>query len=312
MRCFIPRYRQLILCGDIPKEARYIKGVKLVETKEFKSLRDALKESLAEEEMGTPSVQIVYFNAEEGVFKNILRYLDRGWVATTASEKPALEKESFNIYEEIRFKEGIIYLLDPMLEDISIEERIIEDTRNRSSGVRFFMIQMKESQVHLAFQAIQDELEAGEKVTQSYLSETLGIREKTLKKIIEMGRRERRLDISNYIEETPPQVIKFLKDISSGKEISLAAVFDKKNLIGYARYRDIVFPTLNFLRLSDRVETFSDTKLNIGKRWSLRLNAKNKDIFIYKHNYLYGFILEKGINFIDITSRIEKLIESTK
>jgi len=310
IKYLIPKYRQLIICGDIPKKARYLNGTKLIETKDFDSLRDAFQQSLAEEEIGTPPVQIIFFNAGEGVLKNIFKYLDRGWIATTTCQKPTLEKESFNIYEEIRLKEEIIYLLDPMPEDISIEKRIIEDTRNSSDGGKEFMIQMKQSQVHLAFQAIKDELESGKCITQSYLSEIYNLRDKTLSKIIEIGRRERRLDISNYIEETSPQIVNFLRKISSINEISLAVVFDNENLIGYAKYRDIVFPAVNFLQLSKRVDSSSDNKLNNSKRQYIELNSEHKDIFIYKNNYLYGFVLEKGIEPSFFRFKLEKLIES--
>lgn len=309
IRCFIPQYRQLILCGDIPKEANYIKGAKIVKTKEIEPLRNALRESLAEEEIGAPPVQIIYFNACDGVFQYILKQLDRGWIATTVCKKSIIEKESLNIYEEFKQKEEVIYFLDPVVEDISIEKRIIEDTRGSGKGTRLFMIQMKQSQVNLAFQAIQDEVESGKRITQAYLLETLDVRQKTLEKIIEIGKRERRLDLSDYLEGTPHPIVKFLKQISSIREISLAAVFDKKNLLGHAKYREIVFPTLNFLRLSDKVEAFSKRKFDIGKHWSLRLSAKNKNIFICKNNYLYGFILEKGIDPITFKSTLEKHIE---
>lgn len=306
-RCFIPRYRQSIFCGDIPKEVRYTKGSKLLETKELESLRGALLGSLAEEEMGTPPVQIVYFNAEEKIFENILRYLDRGWIATTTREKSILKERKFDIYLEIELEEGIIYLLDPAVEETSIEEEIIENTSNTNNGIRPFMVQMKASQVHYAFQAILDELGAGKKMTQAFLSESLDIRQKTIEKIVEIGKRERRLDISSYIEESPPHIIKFLKDISSINEISLAAVFDKRKLIGYAKYRDIVFPTTFFLQLIDGIEPSSGSEFKIGKRWHFELNAKFKDIFIFNHDYLYCFILEKGMPLEAFKSKLKKL-----
>jgi hypothetical protein len=310
--CFIPQYRQLIFCGDIPKELRYTKGAKLLETKDLESLRDAFQGSLAEEEMGTPPVQIVYFNAEERVFNNILRYLDRGWIATTSRDKSILEKQEFNIYLQIELEEGVIYLLDPAVADTSIEEEILENTNNNSSGIRTFMAQMKENQVHYAFQAILDELGTGEKITQAFLSESLDVRQKTIEKIIEIGKRERRFDISNYIEESPPPVVKFLKDLSSIREISLAAVFDRRDLIGYAKYRDVVFPTGNFLRLNDAIEHPSGSKFNIRKPWHFELNAKFRDIIIFNNDYLYCFILEKGMNFEEFQSRLKKLLRSLK
>jgi len=311
-RCFIPQYRQLIFCGDIPKELRYTKGAKLLETKDFDSLRGAFQGSLAEEEMGTPPVQIVYFNAEERIFKNILRYLDRGWIATTAGDKSILEKQKFNIYQQIELEEGIIYLLDPVVGDTSIEKEIIENTNNNSSGIRTFMAQMKANQIHYAFQAILDELGTGKKVTQAFLSESLDVRQKTIEKIVEIGKRERRFDISNYIEESPPHIIKFLKDLSFIKEISLAAVFDRRNLIGYAKYRDIIFPTRNFLRLNDGIEHSSGSKFNIGKPLYFELNAKFRDIIIFNSDYLYCFILEKGMNFEEFQSKLKKLRRSFK
>lgn len=311
MKCFIPRYRQWILCGDIPKKARFVKNVELIETKDFTALREAFLQSLAEEEAGTPPIQIVYFNAREDVFNNTLRHLDRGWIATASGEKSNLEWKSIKIYEETKFKEGIIYFLDPMLDETSIEEEIIKNTTNNSPGVRSYMVQMKENEVHFAFQAIQDELKTGEKTTQAYLTETLNIRQKTLKKIIEIGKKERRFDISSYIEWSPPHIINFLKGISHVREISLAAIFDKRKLIGYARYGDIVFPSQNFLRLSDRIMTSSEDKSNLSRKWNLEISAGSKNIFISNNDYLYGFILEKGINIKEFKSVMERLIKES-
>ena len=306
---FIPQYRQLVLCGDIPKGARYLKGAKLLETDDISSLREAFQSSLAEEELGTPPVQIVYFNASEEVLQNVLKNLDRGWIATSSRERKDFVRKMFKPKKEISFNGKIIYLLDDLSVDYSIEKKLLEDTKNSSKGIKQFIIQMKQSEVHLAFQAIQDELKTRKNVTQSYLSETLGIREKTLRKIIETGIRERKLDISDYIVDTPPLIVEFLKEISQIKEVSLVAVFKDMNLIAYARYREIGFPTMSFLQLKKNVENLQDSKLEIGEYWHLRLNALNKDIFLYNHDYFYCFVLEKGLNFITFRAKIEKLVK---
>ncbi|MBN1273145.1 MAG: hypothetical protein JXB26_12820 [Candidatus Aminicenantes bacterium] len=307
-RDFIPQYRNLILCGDVPKESRYLKGVKLIDTDDLPSLREAFIESIAEEDLGAPPVQIIFFNATAEVFGEVLQHIDRGWVATYEGNPLSYLKKSFEIWEEFSFKKAKLYTLDPLLADTALEEKLIEDTKNNSKGVRLFKFQMKQSQVYLAFQAIGDELEVKEKITQSYLSETLELREKELRKIIEIGKRERRLDLSNYIEQTPTELVKFLKEISAEKELSMAAIFRERNLVGYARYRNLSFPSSIFTRIEEFIEKLNKKNLNIGKRWYFRLASERKDIFIFNEDYLYCFVLEKGINFIAFKTKIEKLI----
>jgi hypothetical protein len=96
------------------------------------------------------------------------------------------------------------------------------------------------------------------------------------------------------------------------KEITLAAVFDENNLIGYAKYRDIIFPTQNFLRLSRNIEMVSDTNYSIGNRWYLEVTTKNKNILIHKYNYLYGFVFEKEMDPTLFRLKIEKLLKNSQ
>lgn len=308
MRSYIPSYRQLIFSGDIPKEVQYLTGAKLIKTHDVDSISIALQEAMAEEEMGATPVQIIYFNAGETELNGVLKNLDRAWIATTTCTKDILDKASFDVHEEIRMEEEVICLLDPIPEDLGIEKRIIEDTRESSKGVREFITQMKASQIHLGFKAIQDELEVKDKLTTSYLLETLNLNAELLKKIVKIGGRESRLDVSPYVEKTPPRIEGFLNKISSTKEVLLAAIFDKETLVGYAKYGDVVFPSQNFIRLSDRVSAFSETKLKFSAPWYLDLKTKNKNVFLYKNKYLYGFILDKGIDTVIFRFKVEKAI----
>ncbi len=168
---------------------------------------------------------------------------------------------------------------------------------------------MKETEARLAFQAILAEMESGKTVTQSYLAETLKVREKTYHKILEIGFRERRLDVTPYIKETVPQVVKFLKAISLWNEASLAAIFIHKNLIGYAKYKDVDFSSLNFLSLSDRVEALSQTEANPGHPWLLELNTREMNILLLKHRLLYGFVLSGGADSALFRNKLEGLID---
>ncbi len=307
-----PQYRKWILCGNVPKELRYISGAKIIESNDLVSLRNACMESLNEEEMGASPIQMVYFNATEEVFDEVLNHIDRGWIATCSESIPNVVKKRYEFWDEIDLDNVKIYFLDSLTSDISIENRLIKDSENKSKGVKLFMIQMKQSQIHLAFQAIRNELESKSKVTQSYLAETLGVRKQELNKIIEIGERERRMDISGYIEKPSNDIIKFLKEISELREVSLAAVFKENNLVAYSRFRDIEFLTLNFLQIKDKIEKLSEVAIDLGQEWTLRLHSMNKDIFIYNLNYIYCFILEKGVNFITFRARIKKLAKNVK
>jgi len=310
IRIFIPIYRKLIFCGDVPKSIKYIKGANILNSNDLLSLRNALSDSIDEEEYGAPPVQILFFNVTETIFTKVLRDLDRGWIAFTSCDASILKRNSFHIYEKFPIKDGYVYLIDPVPKDISLERMIIENINNKSEGIKKFIIQMKENEIYLAFHAIQDELKTKNKITFSYLSEILNMREKTLKKIIEIGKRETRMDLSPYIEDSPKKIIKFLKSLSFIKEVSLAAIFNERDLIGYAKFRELEFSTVNFLRLKKCIEDFSKAGIDIGETWYFSLLTKNKDILIFKDNYTFCFIFEKGMNFILIISEIKNLMES--
>jgi hypothetical protein len=307
---YVPRYRQILLCGEVPKEAKYLKGTKVIEAGEYLSQQAAFQISLAEEELGVAPIQIIYFGARAVPYQDVLGPLDRGWmIVDQACSRASVEKAISAIQEEIRFPQGTVFLLDPLPQDLTIERNILSETRHCSPGVREYNIQMKETEARLAFQAILAEMESGKTVTQSYLAETLKVREKTYHKILEIGFRERRLDLTPYIKETAPQVIEFLKAISMWNEASLAAIFIHKNLIGYAKYKDIDFPSLNFLTLGDRVEALSQTEGDPGHPWILELTAREMTILLLKHRLLYGFLLSPGADAGLFRSKLEGLIE---
>ena len=307
---FVPGYRQIFLCGEVPKEFKYMKGAKLFETGEPLAQQAAFQISLAEEELGAAPIQVVYFGAPPAAYRDILGSLDRGWMIVTQTlSRASVEKSTSSVREEIRFPQGTVFLLDPLPEDLTIEKNILNETKHCSPGVREFIIQMKETEARLAFQAILAEMESGKTVTQSYLAETLKVREKTYHKILEIGFREKRLDVTPYIKETVPQVVKFLKAISLWNEASLAAIFIHKNLIGYAKYKDVDFSSLNFLSLGDRVEALSQTEANPGHPWLLELNTREMNILLLKHRLLYGFVLSGGADSALFRSKLEGLID---
>jgi hypothetical protein len=307
---YIPPYRQILLCGEVPKETKYLKGTKVIDSGEPLSQQAAFQISVAEEELGAAPIQIIYFGAAASTYRDVLAPVDRGWmIVDHASSRTSLEKSGSAVQEEIRFPQGTVFLLDPLPKDLTIERNILSETRHCSPGVREYNIQMKETEARLAFQAILAEMESGKTVTQSYLAETLKVREKTYHKILEIGFRERRLDLTPYIKETTPQVIEFLKAISMWNEASLAAIFVQKNLIGYAKYKDIDFPSLNFLTLSDRVEALSQTQGDPGHPWILELAAREMTILLLKHRLLYGFLLSPGADAGLFRGKLEGLIE---
>jgi hypothetical protein len=304
-RCYIPQYREMIFCGDIPKTARFIREARLVETDDTPTLNSVLLESLSEEELGTQPVTVVYFNADEKTYKNTLSTLDRGWISTTTVKPSAFEKKPLKIVKKIQIGKVAVLILDPIPTNIFLEKKIIEETIDCSEKVKEYVVQMNESQVHLAFNAILGELEAKNKLTQSYISDTLNIREKTLTKIIEIGKRERRMDILEYIEETPSEIIEFLKGLSIEKEILLAAVFENRDLVGYAKFGDIVFPSRKFLQIDEEIDTISNKDFDLVEGRLVEMRLGNRNIVLYKHQYLFGFVLNSGINPVLLKSKID-------
>ena len=310
LRPFFPQYRQMIFCGQIPKEARFLRGAKFNETRDLHALRTALSESLGEEEMGAPPVQIVYFRADREVFQQLLAPLDRGWIATTEAGPEALSAALLKPHKMIRTKAETVSLIDPLPADMSLEERIMEDTKNLSGAIKAFRIQSKQGQVHLAFQAIQMEMESEPHLTQAYLQETLRLRENTLKKVLEVGRLERRVDISPYIEETPPPVVEFLKKVALAGGLSQAVVFDGDKLIGYARYRDLELPSRVFFHAWKTIARLENEGLPLGPCRFIEFKTTGQvTVLFYRHQYLFGFIPEYETDLAILKINIEKELQ---
>ncbi len=306
LKPFIPQYRQLILCGQIPKEARFLRNAKFIETSDLNTLRRALAESFDEEELGAPPVQVVFFRADRPAFKDLLAHLDRGWMATTEAGLDVLTAAGLKPAEEIRTRTDTLALLDPLPKDMFLEDRIMEDTKSLSGAIKAFRIQSKQGQVHLAFQAIQAELEATPRLTQSYLQETLRLRETTLKKVLEIGRRERRMDISSYVEETPAPVVDFLKKAAAGGVLSQAVVFDGMNLIGFARFGDIELPSRYFLQAWQILSRLETEGLPLGHCRTAELKtASQVTILFYHHRYLFGLIPARDADLPGLKLNIE-------
>ena len=305
----IPRYRTVVLCGDIPKTARYIRGAKLIEHKEPAAQREAFELSYAEEELGAPPIQIVYFGADPTAVRDVLSAIPQGWIATTSLPPQAWESASARVQETLSFADGAFHFLDPVPKEIFIERRLIQDMRDNSEGVREFKVQLKQSEVHLAFQAMLVELESAGSLTQSYVSEMLNVRERTLAKILVIGNKERRIDLSAYIQRTDPVIVDFLKEMSSVKELYLAALFDGADLIGYAKYRDIHFPSQNFLRVIQSVGAYARGASRTGALRYIEINTRHLNILVCVQPIVFGFVLEAGPNPLMVRFKVEEALD---
>lgn len=305
----IPQYRTFVLCGDVPKTARYIKGAKIVEAKEPEAQRDAFELSYAEEELGSPPIQIVFFGADAAVLRDVLSAIPQGWIATTTRPPRDWETEAIRVQDALSFADGTFHFLDPLPNDIFIERRLIQDMRDNSEGVREFKVQLKQSEVHLAFQAMLTELESSGMLTQSYVSEMLNVRERTLAKIVAIGSKERRVDLASFIQRTDPVIVEFLKDMSSVKELYLAALFQGADLVGYAKYRDIHFPSQNFLRVLRAVAAFARSDTRTGPVQYVEINTRHLNILVCVHPIVFGFVLEAGPNPLMVRFKVEESLE---
>lgn len=307
VRPFIPQYRQLIFSGSIPREARFIRGAKCIDTRDMAALKTALFDSLQEEELGAPPVQIVFFRADAGIFRDLLSMLDRGWIATS-DENPVVWGETrLKRAGQITMDHGTISLLDPLPADIALEEQIVAETLRVSGPVKAFRVQSKQGQVHLAFKAISEEFESRSNVTQAYLQEALRLRERTLKKALEIGRRERRVDLSLYIEETPAIVVEFLKTAPAAGKLSQAVVFDGDKLIGFARYGDIELASADFLRgLDVTTRLAADLFALESCRLAEIRTTSHITILFAKRKYLFGFIPDREADISQLKQNLDK------
>ena len=309
LRIYIPRYRPLLLLGDVPRETRHLKGVKVLDGGDIPSRMAALEQAFSEEETGAPPIQVVGFGLDEEAFGMLRSRLDRGWIAFFSGlKKKDLEAAGLHVHEEIALEGGELFLLDPPPSDLGPEEELLLETASCSPAMKDFMIQMRQSQMYLAFQAIHAEIEADRSVTRPYLSETLWIKDKGLKKIIRLGQREQRLNLEPYIKDTPPQVIEFLKSLSQESDLALAALFEREELIGYARYRECFFPSRNILKFKQILDRLGHSACEPGRPWYLEIRAGDKTVQVYQGRYLYGFLLEGGAKSASFRNRIRERI----
>ncbi|MBN2199888.1 MAG: hypothetical protein JW747_08590 [Candidatus Aminicenantes bacterium] len=309
LRIYIPRYRQLLVLGDVPKETRHLKGVRVLDGGDLPSRMAALEQAFSDEETGAPPVQVVGFGLEAESFRMLHRRLDRGWIAFFPGlTKKTLEDEGLPVHEEIALEGGSLFLLDPPPADLSPEEELLLETASCSPAMKDFMIQMRQIQMNLAFQAIHTEIEADRPVTRPYLSETLRIKEKGLKKILHLGQREQRLNLESYIKDTPPQIIEFLKSLSRESDLALAALFDREELIGYARYRECFFPSRNILNFKRILDRMGNSACDPGRPWFMEIRAGDKTVHIYQGRFLYGFLLEGGAKNSSFRNRVRERI----
>ncbi|MBM3297921.1 MAG: hypothetical protein FJY83_10040, partial [Candidatus Aminicenantes bacterium] len=283
LRIYIPRYRQILLLGDVPKETRHLKGVRVIEGEDLGSRKESLKQAFSDEETGAPPIQIIGFGLEKEAFRTLLGPLDRGWVAFFSGlTNKDIEETGHTVCEEIALEGGSLFLLDPLPPDLSPEEEILLETAACSPAMKDFVIQMRQSHLHLAFQAITAEVEAGRSVTRAYLSEMLRVKERGLKKILRLGLRDRRLDLSQYIRDTPQPIIEFLKSLSQESELALAAVFEREELVGYARYRECFFPSRNIMKFKHNINRLGATACDPCRPWFLEVRAADKIVQVYQ------------------------------
>lgn len=309
LKPFIPLYRTIVLCGDFPKELRYIQGAKFIDAGDDDTQREAFQQSYAEEELGSPPVHIVYFRAGPKTLRHVLGSLPEGWMATTSCKPDVWKDKNLKIQYDLRFDGAQVFLLDPVPENMLIEEMIIDETKTSSPGIKEFKVQVKQSEVHLGFKALLSELESGSSLSESYISEMLNIRHRTLEKIIEIGKRERRMDLSAYIRHTAPDIIDFLKDMETFKELYLACIFEGKDLIGYAKYRDIHFPTQSFFKILEELDAIASAYGDSGKLKFVEINTRNIKIILNPSTNLFGFVLESGSNPLMVRYRVEDSLE---
>jgi hypothetical protein len=96
------------------------------------------------------------------------------------------------------------------------------------------------------------------------------------------------------------------------KDLSLIAIFDSDQLMGYARYRDYSPPSQNFLHLKEEVIRIMEGNSNPEKSWFFEISGKNKNLLLYFYKYLFCFILEKGLKLNIFREKIEAHIKALK
>lgn len=308
---FIPAYRQLVGCGNVPRNIEFSqRKPRILDSSELKLLCDSLSLSFEEEQEGSRPIQLVYFDATEDTFSELLGKQTHGWFATTHLSFAEIGS-LLEIYDLESVDDCTILFLKPN-DNIGIEQVLFDKSERRSLEVASFIYQLKMSEVNLIGNAILKEIENGKNMTAVEIKELFDIDDLTLDRVISLLNIESKINVKSYITFTPKMVQFQLKQCLGLNGVILAGAMEDERLIGLAKERNINFSVTNLFNTIGK--EFYDTiaEYNFGENTQLIIEIKDgkKILFVLNHKYVYTFLIDTTKNINILTDEILKFVNS--
>jgi len=302
---FIPEYRQIIVSGNVSRAFEFSqKKPRKLDSTDLATLRESLSSSFEEERAGSRPIQLIYFDASEDSFTNVLANLPHGWFATTA-----LGYEDLLPLIEIVDLESIddctIIFIKPN-ENTEMEEQLFDKSAQRSLEIASFIFQLKMSEINLIGNAILKEIENGKNMTQVEIKELFDIDELTLQRVLYLLQVESKMDVQPYVIFTPREVQAQLQRFVGLNGIVLAGALQNDRLIGLVKDKNIQFSVSNLFH--SIVSYFNQVRAqyNFGTNCQLIVELKDtkKVLFLTNHAYNYAFLIDTSKNINILTEEI--------
>ena len=316
---FIPDYRQLIICGKVPKRVVYQKNnIKILELKDKQLIAQSLFSSFEEENISTPPLQLICFETDEWFFTHILNRLDRGWIATSSIDKDKITnllqpKISFSFSQDMM----TFFFLNDSLGNSVFEQRLLKIPNNKPDSIIRLFLQKKMSEIRYVGQALIKEIEEGRTINQTEVEELYNIDSDSFLKSIEVLKSEARSDISKYINFTPIIISSILNRMSKLNGLLTAICLKKQKIIGIIKKESFNFDYLqlfsSFYTLLSKLET--DYHFGKNVNLSIQFNTTKQLLFLKTDrisnfkDIVFAFILESNINILLFLYEIDNIFK---
>ncbi|MBN2089676.1 hypothetical protein JW964_08680 [candidate division KSB1 bacterium] len=244
---FIPKYRQLIIHGDLPRRFLFASHrPKYIENINFELLCESILTSF-EEEKNLRCRPITYFGYDvpEQIFQKILQLLDRGWIATSSLSIDRIENIFQNASpESFRFNDDIsITFLKGHPKRMPMEMQILKIFNSRSALTANYHIQKKETEIRYAAETLVQEIEQGKTFQQAEIQELFDLDYQNFMKCLEIIEAEFYLKIDRYITLTSNRIKHVLQKLCTLDGVLYVCALSDGDLTGLLKTRDrIVFP----------------------------------------------------------------------
>lgn len=316
---FIPQYRQLIICGDVPKSLRWNRQKsKHIDNVPFAAIRETLLNLFSEERLGKYiPLQLVYFDTSGEIFRVILNEIDRGWIALTnlpvEEAQKSIPSSHYKSFFSAKFQ--VTFLMDDTA-DVTLETSLLSKFNKRPDTAVFYLIQKTFAEIKSAGEALLHEIEAGRIIYPVEMQEFFEMKKAEFQKSLSIINDEHFMDISRFVKYPNPKIENFLSAISQLDGIIWCCALQDNHLVGVNRTRSFENLPLNSLPgfnvLMDRFTHFY--QLGAIHRFKFDLDDGHQLIFLninlsgIKEKIVLGILLETGKYAVIVQNEIETIL----